>query len=270
MSQDRLLWSLDAGAKNRAAKLQAFDLNGDRLVRQIIIPASVQDPFSNLQDFVIDNQHEKIYIADSRGGVSPLEFSPALVVVDLKTGSARRLLIRHHSVLPENLDTLIDGQQLTVSLGSGARVSSRWGINGIGIDPQEKWVYFGPMTSHSVYRIATEHLADDHLSDAEIADHVERYGDKEIGDGIFVDSAGNVYNSDVQHYAIGLTDANGKYHRILEDRTLLSFPDHMAAGYDGYIYLISIQAHLGSFFNETEQAKLPFYILRFRPLASIQ
>lgn len=264
-----VLWMLDMGGNGRLPKLIGWNTATETLVKEIEIPAPANEPNSSMQDFVIDESRNLVIIADTAGGSEPWQFNPALVVVDLNTGESRRLLAGHSSVQAEPIDAIIEGQPLmiTVNRETGEQIPSRWGVNGIAIDPTYEWVYYSPMSSTSVYRISTRDLTDTNLSAEELGRRVERYGDKNIGDGLMVDTAGNVYNTDLQYNAIGVTDAQGNYRLIRKDDELLNFTEGFEPAADGYVYVATNQAHKSIFFQPVDSGVPPYYLLRFKPLA---
>ena len=268
IDRNGVLWMLDMGGNGRLPILRAWNTNTETLVQEVEIPPPAYAPGSGLQDFVIDERNNQVIIADTSSGVGSENNDPALVVVNLATGQSRRVLAGHPSVQAESLTASINGESLMLTRRDGTRFPARFGVNGIAIDPAGEWVYYSPMTGTSVYRITTGNLADESLSAEALSDRVERYGAKEIGDGILVDSAGNVYNTDLQHNAIGVTNAEGEYRLIRQDDRLLSFGEGFEPATDGYIYMATNQAHRSIFFQPQDRGVPPYYLLRFRPLAS--
>jgi sugar lactone lactonase YvrE len=124
------------------------------------------------------------------------------------------------------------------------------------------------MSGTSVYRISTRDLANASLSADELSSRVQRYGDKTIGDGLMVDSAGNVYNTDLQYNEIGVTNAQGEYRLIRRNDKLLNFSEGFEPATDGYVYMATNQAHKSIFFQPVDRGVPPYYLLRFKPLAS--
>jgi len=164
------VWMLDNGRLTGSVpKLVAWDHVRDRLHRVIHLPApaSAGNTFQN--DLAVDLDHGAIYLADPAGGDNA-----ALVVVDLRTGFARRLLEGHASVVPEDVTATVEGRPLEVERPDGSLVEPRVGINPITIDPASEWVYYGPMSGTSLYRIRTSHLLDESLSPAALGGRVER------------------------------------------------------------------------------------------------
>jgi sugar lactone lactonase YvrE len=257
--QQGIIWMLDNGMGS--SRVVAWDSKRNTLHKIIEVsePGRVYNSFFN--DIALDPVHNKIYISD----VAAPENS-AIVVVDIKTGKSRRVLEGHKTVVPEPLPVVIGDKIMAVDEeGKGKPMI---GVDGITIDPKSEWVYYGASQSTSLWRIRTTDLANESLSDAELASRIERYGDRPICDGITIDGAGNVYITDITHYAIGVVEPSGKYRILHKDKKLLVWPDGMSYGPDGYIYVVTNQLHLSPVFNMGKNLSTsPYYLVRFKSLA---
>ncbi|MDJ0926606.1 MAG: L-dopachrome tautomerase-related protein [Gammaproteobacteria bacterium] len=255
---DGIVWMLDNGRKS--SRLVAWDTREDELHRIIEVGAPARARGSFFNDIAIDPVHRTIYISDASAR------NPALVVVDLESGAARRVLDRHPSVMAEPIAMVIGGN--TYGVDKDGQPRGQIGVDGITIDPASEWVYYGASQSEDLWRVRAADLADDSLTDAELAARIERYGDRPVCDGITVDSAGNVYITDLTGDAIGVTDATGAYRVLHRDEMRLRWPDSLAFGPDNYVYVVSNQLHLSAPFNRGKNlAEPPFYVLRFKALA---
>jgi sugar lactone lactonase YvrE len=262
-----VVWTLDKGVNGSVPRLIAWDTRKNQLVRIILITAPAFQPNSFMQDLAIDLDHQAVYIADmSRGDLVGVS-NPAIVVVDLKTGTVRRAVERHQSLQPEGANFFIDGKAQTVSDGKGGLVKPSLGLNLITIDPKHEWVYYGAMNGRSLYRVRTKDLLNPNLSPQQVGSRVERYGQKAVSDGIAIDNAGNVYVTDISASAIGVTTPAGNY-RVLHQDPLLSWVDGISYSPDGYFYATVNQLHRHPALNGGQDAsKPPYLIVRFKPLA---
>ena len=259
-----IVWMLDNGMRNDITpKLVAWDTRTDRLHRIIHLPPPLvpEDQFVN--DLAVDLTHDHIYIADPAGGENA-----AILVVNLETGHARRVLEGDSSVVPEDIDMVFNGQPAEILDEDGETLRPRVGVNPFAVDADNEWLYYGPMTGETMYRIRTADLRDPDLDDQELSDRVERYADKPIGDGISVDNAGNIYISAITDNAVGVIHTDRTYEVLFEDDELLLWPDAFSYGPDGKMYVVANQLHLGPVLNAGEdETEPPYYIFRFQPLA---
>ena len=258
-----VVWLLDNGMRGGVVpKLVGWDSRRDELARVIHLPPPVTPANAFVNDLAVDEKHNAIYIADPAGGANA-----ALIVVDLDSGLGRRVLEGHRSVVPEDLDLVIDGAPVQVKAADGRMVRPRVGVNPIALDVSAEWLYYGPMHGTSLYRVATRDLLDSTLGPQALAARVERHGDKPICDGISMDTAGNVYVTDVGSNALGVIDRHGRY-RILVADPRLSWPDALSFGPDGYLYTVANQLHRSARLNAgMAVAEPPFGVFRVRPLA---
>jgi sugar lactone lactonase YvrE len=267
------LWMLDIGSlgtpEGMPPKLIAWDTINERLGRVIHIPPPVSSASSFLQDFAIDPKREAIYIADCGIGRGFDDARPAIVVVHLRTGVARRVLENADCVKAEpDAAMIIDGREVRSAGPDGAPIAPRVGINPITIDDEHEWVYFGAMHGRTLWKIRAEDLANPGLDDAMLASRVVRHGTKPVSDGISIDSKGNVYVTDVGANGIGVVEPDGTYRLLFSDPTLLSWPDGMSAGPDGAFYVSVNQLHKHAALNMgTDEYTKPFRVVRFVPLA---
>lgn len=260
--QRGVVWMLDNGLRGKSTpKLVGWDLGENRLVKVIPLPPPVTRPDSFVNDLAVDRAHDRIYIADPAGARS------ALIVVDIETGDARRVLEGHPSVVPENVDMVIDGRPLEM-LQDGKTVRPRVGVNPIALDAADQWLYFGPMSGTSLYRARTSDLGDASLPAMALAQRVERYAQRPVSDGISVDGDGNIYISAVADHAIGVIGPDQQYRVLVRDEQYLSWPDAFSLGPNGWMYVVANQLHKTAPLNGgTKEARAPYYVLRFRALA---
>jgi sugar lactone lactonase YvrE len=258
-----VVWLLDNAQRGSTMpKLVAWDTRKDRLVRVIYLPppATLADSFLN--DLAIDLTHSAIYIADTATGDHA-----ALIVVDIATGLARRVLQGHLSVVPEDVDLAIDGKIVEMKKPTGEMTKLRVGVNPIALDGADDWLYFGPMSGTSLYRIRTDDLANPQISRDVLPEHIERYCDKPVCDGIAIDRAGNIYITDIAANAVGVITTDHHYRRLVSDPQL-SWPDAFAIGPDGFVYIVANQLQRSPKMNNGQNlAETPFLIFKMPSLA---
>ncbi len=263
-----VLWILDNGQGGGAgAKLVGWDTRGETLVKTIPLSPPVAAPNSFIQDLVVDPDRGVAVLADMGRGDLLGENMPALVVVDLKTGQGRRVLQGHPSLQPEDVSMVVEGRTITVADKQGKQTEPRLGLNPIALDPKGEWLYFGSMSGRMVYRVRLDDVLDAKLSTEELGKRVKRYGPKPVSDGMSIDSAGNLYVTDLGASAISVTRPDDNSEPLVQDE-LLRWPDGLSYGPDGYFYVTVNQLHRHAALNQgTSSAQPPFLLVRFKPLA---
>ena len=231
-----VIWMLDNGRRSELPpKIVAWDYQQKRLKRVFNLVAPSVLPGSQLHDLAVDPNFPFIYLADPANGMDA-----ALVVLDLTTGQARRLLQGHPSVVPvAGLRLEIDGQNLHSTRLDGRAADPQGGVNPLVVDKKGEWLYFAPLRSKRLYRIKTEHLRNDALSAEDLAGLIEEYAEKPLCDGITIDAKGNVFISDLASKSIGVISAETrKYSALVTDSRLL-WPDGLCFGLDGKLYFFT-------------------------------
>lgn len=257
--REGILWMLDGQGETMSGRVVGWNTRTETLHAIHYIAAPVARPFSFLNDLAVDRENEAIYISDTADHVSS-----AIIVIDLDTGRARRVLEGSRFTRAEDAPMVIDGREIMLG-GAPAKI----GLNPITVDPTNSWVYFAPMTGSAMYRIRTTDLLDESLDDAALEARVERYGDKPISDGSTVDAAGNVYITAMTDNAIGVTRPDGAYEVLFQSDDGLPWPDGFAMGADGYVYATVNELHRSPVLNGGEDASRGvFRIVRFQALGA--
>jgi sugar lactone lactonase YvrE len=257
--REGILWMLDGQGEGQTGRVVGWNTNTEELHAIYYIGQPAARPFSFLNDLAVDRENEAIYITDTANHVDS-----ALIVIDLETGRARRVLEGSEFTRAEDTPMIIDGKEVLLG-GNPAKI----GVNPITVDPTNTWVYFAPMTSTSMYRVRTADLLDESLSDEDLAARVERYGDKVTSDGSTVDADGNVYITAMTDNAIGVTKPDGTYEVLYQSDDDLPWPDGFSMGVDGYVYATINELHRSPVLNGGEDASLGTYrIVRFPALGT--
>ncbi|WP_207796752.1 L-dopachrome tautomerase-related protein [Sphingomonas oleivorans] len=261
---DGIVWMLDLGDAGHQPKLVGWDDRKERLHRTIVLPQNVLRPSSFTQDLVIDQRRRRIYVADMTLNAEGVSDYPAIIVVDLDTGLARRVLERHASLLPSDEPVRIDGNIVSLRAEDGRTLPYRYGFNPIAIDPLGRWVYFGAMSGKAVHRIDAAMLADE-AHEAALAEHVEYWCAKPHCDGFDVDAHGNIYVTDIESSAIGMASPAG-YSILAQDDERLGWPDGVELDAEGrWLYITANQLHRHPKLNDgIDASRPPFHVLRLR------
>jgi sugar lactone lactonase YvrE len=251
------LWTIDHGNHGlRPARIVAIDLDTNEVLRNQVLPPDIAPVGSFLQDLQVSADGNTIVIADA----SFWRKSPAIIVYDVETGQARRLLESHASVSAENYVIRSRDREMKFLGGIAAL---RGGVDGIALGPE--WLYFAAISGSGLYRVLLSDLLDQNLPPDQLANRVERISDKPLSDGLSIDVEGNVYVTDVEHGSIFVVGPGKELKTLIQSRDL-RWPDALSFGPDGYLY-IADSALLELILKSREHIDThgPYRIFRFKP-----
>jgi len=225
------LWVLDTnnprfgGVQDPGPSLYQFDLTNNKMVNRYTFPQEAYTSQSYYNDVRIDVQQEIAYITDSGEG--------AIIVLDLKTGKARRLLKNHASVKHETDYLMCNGNKWQGAVDA----------DGLALTPDGKWLYYIALSSHTLYRAPTDALRDTTLSATELAQAVEKVMAVPATDGMLFDAKGNLWMGGLENNAINQLANDGMLYRVVQDSSL-KWVDSFAKAANGEIYFTTSQIHL--------------------------
>ncbi len=251
------LWVIDHGNHGaRAAHIIAIDLVISDVIRKQSLGDQIAPFGSFLQDLQVSADGRTIVIADA----SFWRKNPGLIVYDIKTGNARRVLEGHESVSAENYVIETKGRKMEFL---GGAVVLRGGVDGIALGPE--WLYYGALNGSGLWRIRLEDLRNEELPAGQLANRVERFSDKPLSDGFSIDKDGGVYLTDIEHGSIFRIDASKELQTIIQS-SKIRWPDGLSFGPDGYLYLAdSALPELILQSTDHIKAEAPYQIYRFKP-----
>ena len=263
MAPGNRLLALDTGAKSMdgcdpaAAALYAIDLDRNAILRRYTFAHGVVLPTSYLNDVVIEygrGESGTAYISDS-GPHGP----NGIIVVALDTGRSWRRLSGHRSV---RADPSSDG--FAISSNAETLAPSTVGIDGLALSPDGKTLWWTPLASYGLFRIATDVLADTTRSEKEVERFVETLEGRNFAcDGLDCDREGRVYFTDVTNNAVQrLIPQEMRYETILHDDRLI-WPDAVTLGPDRIIYVTSSQINRSpQFAGGVDRREKPYRLFR--------
>jgi sugar lactone lactonase YvrE len=256
------LWTIDNGNHGfGTARLLAFDLASGDLVHDHEFRPEIAPAGSFLQDLQVSADSDFVFIADA----SIWRKSPAIIVYDVATREARRVLDSHASVSAQNY--LIRTPTRDMSF-LGGLVELKTGVDGIALDTANEWLYYGAMNNSDLYRVRVRDLENPVLPARQLENDVERVSNKPLSDGMSADLASNLYITDVEHGAVTRVRPGGRLETLIRsDR--IRWADALSFGPDGWLYLadsaIPDQVLQSKAYIESRG---PYFIFRFRPGAA--
>ena len=252
------LWILDPAAPKmqetvaRGPKLVKVDLVKNAVVQTIPFGEKVAPKKSYLNDVRVDTKTQTAYITDSGLG--------AIVVVDLASGKARRVLEDDHSTQAEkDFKLQVKGRDLLGENGEPPRIHS----DGIALDSLNGLLYYHALTGHTLYRIKTSDLLNPRLTKSQLAAKGETLIETPAPDGMIMGPNGKLYLTDVEHGAVVAFDPKEKQLAPIVADGRLSWPDSLAWGPDGSLYVTTSQIQEMPRFNGgKDMRKIPYHVYK--------
>jgi sugar lactone lactonase YvrE len=251
------LWILDPAAPKMkeivkgGPKLVKVDLKTNQVVQTIPFGEDIAPTKSYLNDVRIDSAANVAFITESGKG--------AIIVVELKSGKARRLLDGHKSTQPEKeVKLTVDGKQL---IAEETKKPPQIASDGIALDPKNGYLYYHALTGRTLYRIRTAALLDEKLSKSDLESKVETVAQTAPPDGMLEAPDGSIYLTDLESNAIARWNPGAdKAAPIIADKRL-SWPDTLAWGPAGELYVTASQIQNMPRFNSGKSTRTEPYKL---------
>ena len=253
-----VLWTIDNGNHGFGTpRLLGFNLATGGVVHDYKFHPEIARSGSFLQDLQVSADGSTVFIGDA----SVWRKSPAIIVYDVATRSARRVLENHPAVTAQNF--LVRNPIRDMEFLNGL-VSLKAGVDGIVLDYENEWLYFAAINHDGLFRARVKDLTDPTIPARQLDDEVERFSDKPLSDGLSADESGNIYITDVEHGSVFIVGQD----RVL--KTLIRSPkirwaDGLSFGPDGWLYLAdSAIPELVLKSRDYIQSRGPYYIYRFQ------
>lgn len=241
-------------------KLVRVDLATDRVAQVIRFGQDVAIPGSYLNDVRLSKDGRYAYLTDAgqRG---------ALVVVELASGKARRVLDGHPSTQPEKgVVVRTDGKPLRYPDGRPVLFAA----DSIALSSDGAWLYWKPLTGTTLYRIQTAALTGRGLAGEDVSSQVQPYGKVGPTDGLWIDRRANtdsdtLYLTSIEDNAIKARDLaqgpSGRLRTVVQDPRL-RWPDTFSQGPDGSLYVTTSRIQDSAFFKPAAPPALPTQLWR--------
>ena len=252
------LWILDPAAPmmketvKGGPKLVKVDLVKNEVVQTIPFSEQVAPKKSYLNDVRVDVKGQTAFITDSGVG--------AIVVVNLETGRARRLLDQDHSTLAEKDFRLqVNGRELLAENGKPPQINS----DGIAYDHLRGYLYYHALTGRTLYRIKVIDLKNPGLTNAQLGARIETVTQTPAPDGMVIGPDGKLYLTDIEHGAIQVWDPEAKKLSTVVADSRLSWPDSLAWGPNGELFITTSQIQTMPRFNGGKEMRTtPYHVYK--------
>lgn len=237
------LWILDPAAPGLRSvvpggpKLLRVDLATDEVERVYTFDPTIAPEGSYLNDLRVETATETAFLTDSGLG--------ALIVLDLESGGARRLLDGHPSTAADpGLVPIIGGREWRLPGGDVPAIHA----DGIALDAGAGRLYWHALTGRHLYALATRDLRDPELSGEDLAARIEDLGETVVTDGMLVDPSGRVLHTALERDALVAWSLERGIETVIADPAL-AWPDSLALGPGGLLYVTTSQIHLSPVFG---------------------
>ena len=211
LGPDNSLWAVDTGAPGfgkqplpGATKLVRIDLASNKVSRVYVLPPDVLAPKSMIDD--VRFHGSLAYVTDA--GV------PGLIVLDLATGQARRLLDHDPSTTAQR-PVVVDGETLKGPDNHPVMIQA----DQLEVSPDGAYLYYQPLCG-PLYRIATALLDDPKATKQAVAAGVEFWYDTPALGGTAIGPDGTLYLDDVENDSVLSLDPQRRLTTLIRDPRL--------------------------------------------------
>ena len=235
---DGLLWVVDTGTPKMGAapiangpKLLAFDIKTNELVKSLPL-----DKYVKPESFVDDLRFHGPFIYASDAG------APALIVVDQRTGAARRVLEDDTSATARR-PLMGEGRPSVKPDGSLVRIHA----DQLEVSPDGRLLYYQPC-SGPMYTLETKLLDDPAVAPATLARRVRYFCNTPTSGGTTMDADGTLYVCDANEKRILRITPAGQSSVLVQDPRLI-WADALWLDHAGTLFIPVPQMNRTAGFN---------------------
>jgi sugar lactone lactonase YvrE len=231
VDDEDFLWVLDPanplfrGVLPQGPVLYRFRISDRTLAATYRFPRGSFVGSSYLNDVRVDTRRKVAYLTDSGAG--------AIVVLDLATGRARRLLA----------DAAATQAQRTAIFVGGRSWHAVVHADGVALDPAGEWLWFAALTGDDLFRVATSDLLDASLPRAELEARVKLVRRVGPTDGMLFGRNGRLYLGGLESSAVLELAPPDRLRTVVADPRI-RWADSFAEDSAGNLYFTTSQIHL--------------------------
>ena len=261
LAPDGALWAVDTGLPGpgkapvaNGARLIRIDLATNQVTRILVVPADALRPRSMIDDIRFNGDHA--YVTDAG--------APGLLVVDLRTGTVRRVL-DHDPALTAQRPILVDGEVLKGPDNKPAMIHA----DQLEVSPDGRHLYVQPLCG-PMSRVDTALLDDPKTPPATLSAGVSFWYDTPALGGTAIAPDGTLYLNDLENDSIlGLSPDRVLSQLVRDPR--LHWADAPFLSPKGTLFVPVPQLDRAAFFHHGHaQIQFPVLLLTLDPHALAQ
>lgn len=226
---DGTLWVVDTGTPSfggapvpDGAKLVRIDSATGHVLRIYPLGSNIAQTGSYVDDIRFNGRHA--YLTDAG--------KAALIVLDLETGQARRVLENHASTRAQPERPIVMEDHIVESHPHQPLLVN---VDPLEVSPDGTWLYFGPLEG-PWSRVPTALLDDPTVSPEVLAAAVQPWADLPPIGGSVMDADGTLYFTNLKENSLYRRDSSGQISKVVSDPRL-HWADAAALASDGRLWI---------------------------------
>ncbi|MDP2808703.1 MAG: L-dopachrome tautomerase-related protein [Rhodocyclaceae bacterium] len=249
IDRNDVMWILDQGhvagkpSGPGDEKLLGWDLKtGKEVARYEFSEADSDRKCSFLNDVAVDNDAGVVYISDSGIFCDPLK--GGILVYNIKSNKAKRVLSAPEWVNNENFAFKIHGRDV-LKPKDGKANPMKTGADGIALSGDKRTLYWTNLTGNRLLSLPTDLIRDFSKSEDDVKKAVKVEATLPSNtDGMTADRDNNLYMTALTLNGLMKRDAKTGKVSTFVTHDDISWPDTLAWGPKGSLYLVSNHLHL--------------------------